>query len=213
MGCYRVMVHDERTLGVQIATIHGGHDHRARWFARGEPCLPGSGRPCWHRSARRWSAIAVKRPRLAPLTLITLGLALAACAPAAAPSKPAAAAPAAPAGRVRCRGPGRPGAAGAFDEQAIGNFYRGKTIRLVVGYAAGSSFDLHARVVGRYLSQYMPGNPNVIVENKSGAGGFVATNLFYASDPKDGTVINLVGAGLPLQQALGKEGIQFDVSR
>jgi UbiD family decarboxylase len=38
VGCYRVMVYDERTLGVQIATIHGGHDHRSKWFARGEPC-------------------------------------------------------------------------------------------------------------------------------------------------------------------------------
>jgi hypothetical protein len=158
-------------------------------------------------------AIVVKRPRLAPLTLLALGLALAACAPAAAPSKPAAVALAA---QPTASAPATPAAQAppaAVDEQAVGAFYRGKTIRLVVGYAPGGSFDLHARVLARYLSQYVPGNPNVIVENKPGAGGFVATNLVYASEPKDGTVINLVGAGLPLQQALGKEGIQFDVTK
>jgi 4-hydroxy-3-polyprenylbenzoate decarboxylase len=54
VGRHRVMVHDERTRGVQIATIHGGYARRARWFARGEPCLPANGRPRGHRPARRW---------------------------------------------------------------------------------------------------------------------------------------------------------------
>ena len=103
--------------------------------------------------------------------------------------------------------------AAGSDDQAVADFYRRKTVRIVVGYAAGGAFDVHARTVARHLPRYVPGNPNVIVENRPGAGGILAANLVYSTEPKDGTVMTPIGAGLPLQQAIGVAGIQFDAAR
>ena len=55
-------------------------------------------------------------------------------------------------------------------------FYKGKTIRFVVGFAAGGGYDLAARVVGRHMGRHIPGNPTIIVENMTGAGSLIAAN-------------------------------------
>ena len=55
-------------------------------------------------------------------------------------------------------------------------FYKGKTIRFVVGFAAGGGYDLAARVVGRHMGKHIPGNPTIIVENMTGAGSLIAAN-------------------------------------
>jgi tripartite-type tricarboxylate transporter receptor subunit TctC len=103
--------------------------------------------------------------------------------------------------------------AGAFDAKAVEDFYRGKTIRIIVGFGAGGPFDLFSRLVSRYLPQYIPGTPSVIVENKPGAGSILAANLVYKTEPNDGTVIGNIGTALPLLQALGREGIEFDATK
>src|SRR3954466_11061555 len=88
------------------------------------------------------------------------------------------------------------------DEQALAAFYRGKTIKILVGLGAGGGYDLYARLVARYMGAYIPGNPNFIVENRDGAGSLLATNAAYAVEPRDGTVLLTFSEGLVLQQLL-----------
>jgi tripartite-type tricarboxylate transporter receptor subunit TctC len=92
----------------------------------------------------------------------------------------------------------------------VADFYRGKTIRIVLGLTPGSGADLTARLVAKYLPKYVPGNPGVIVENRPGGGGMLAANTVYNTEPKDGSVIAAPLEGFPLQQLLGGEGVQFD---
>lgn len=60
-------------------------------------------------------------------------------------------------------------AASAFDEKVVADFYRGKTVRIVVGFSAGGGYDAYSRVIGRHLHKHIPGNPSVIVDNMAGA--------------------------------------------
>ena len=158
-------------------------------------------------------------PRRAPW-LLPLLLALAAGCAAAPAARPAttSAPPTAP--LARSAGAGSPaaaatsgGAAPAFDERAVADFYRGKTVRIVVGFAAGGGFDIASRLLARYLGRHIPGNPTVIVENVPGGSSMVAMNQVYNTAPKDGTVIANVSGGLVLQQLFGAAGVQYDVTR
>ncbi|MDZ4343838.1 MAG: hypothetical protein U1E51_15565, partial [Candidatus Binatia bacterium] len=74
-----------------------------------------------------------------------------------------------------------------FDENAVADFYRGKTVRIVVGFSAGGGYDQYSRVIARHLSKFIPGNPAVIVDNMPGAGSIIAANHVYNAAPKDGT--------------------------
>lgn len=76
-----------------------------------------------------------------------------------------------------------------FNESSVANFYRGKTVRVIVGYGAGGGYDTYSRVIGRYLGKYIPGEPTVIVENMPGAGGLLAATSVANTLPKDGTAI------------------------
>src|SRR6185437_10847140 len=79
----------------------------------------------------------------------------------------------------------------------VASFYKGKQIRFVVGSAAGGGYDLFARIVARHITHYIPGNPNIIVQNQPAAGGIVMTNQLYALGPKDGTVLGVPINGIP----------------
>ena len=67
------------------------------------------------------------------------------------------------------------------------DFYKGKTIKVVIGYSAGGGYDIYARAVARYLGAHVPGKPNVISQNITGAGSMRAANYLYVQAPKDGT--------------------------
>lgn len=89
------------------------------------------------------------------------------------------------------------------------DFYRGKTIRVIVGFAAGGGFDAYSRAIARHMSRHIPGNPTIIVDNMTGAGSRVAANFLFKA-PADGLVIgNFIGS-LVLQQIMGDKGIEFD---
>jgi len=92
-------------------------------------------------------------------------------------------------------------------------FYHGKQIRLIVGTDAGGSYDFSARLVARYLSAHIPGNPQVIVENMPGASSINAANYIYNSAPQDGAVIGAFIQTLPYDQIFGNESVKFDVSK
>jgi tripartite-type tricarboxylate transporter receptor subunit TctC len=62
----------------------------------------------------------------------------------------------------------------SYDEKAVANFYRGKSIRIIVGFTAGGGYDQYSRLIGRHISKFIPGNPNVIVDNMTGAGSIIA---------------------------------------
>jgi tripartite-type tricarboxylate transporter receptor subunit TctC len=92
-------------------------------------------------------------------------------------------------------------------------FYSGKTIRIIVGYAAGGGYDTYARTLARHLGKHMPGNPTIIVENMTGAGSLIAANYLYRKADPDGLTIGSFGGGLVTEQALGLQGIQFDARK
>lgn len=93
-------------------------------------------------------------------------------------------------------------------------FYKGKTVRLVVGFSAGGGFDIYARAIARHIGKHIPGNPSIIVENMTGAGSLIAANYIYNKAKPDGlTIGNWVGA-LVLQQVMGgQKGIEFDARK
>jgi tripartite-type tricarboxylate transporter receptor subunit TctC len=90
----------------------------------------------------------------------------------------------------------------AFAPQAgadtVADFYKGRTVTLVVGYGPGGGYDLFARLLARHLGRYIPGNPTVVVQNMPGAGSLRATNFLYAVAPHDGTTIGSFARDMPL---------------
>ena len=76
------------------------------------------------------------------------------------------------------------------------DFYRGKTISIVVGFTAGGGYDVNARAVARHMGKHIPGNPNVIVQNMPGAGSLTSVRYLDATAPKDGTVVTTFDPGL-----------------
>src|SRR3984957_10039341 len=94
----------------------------------------------------------------------------------------------------------------------VADFYRGKTITILIGVGAGGEYDLQARLVGKYLGRYVPGNPTVVAQNMTGASGLKMTNYLASVAPHDGTYIGMIMNGLPALQAVGLEGVQFDAA-
>lgn len=82
------------------------------------------------------------------------------------------------------------------------DLYKGKRVNLVVSFAAGGLYDAHARLLGRHMGKYLPGNPGFIVQNMPGAGGLVATNYLYNLAKRDGLTIGTVFRNLALDQVL-----------
>jgi tripartite-type tricarboxylate transporter receptor subunit TctC len=89
-------------------------------------------------------------------------------------------------------------------------FFKGKTVRIVVGFSPGGGFDVYSRAISRHLGTYLPGNPNVIVENMTGAGSLIAANHIYKVAKPDGLTLGNFNGGLFMQQLLGAPGIEFD---
>ena len=96
---------------------------------------------------------------------------------------------------------------------AQANFYEGKTVRVIVGLAAGGGYDLYARTLARHLGKHIAGNPAVVVDNMTGAGSIIAANYLYKIAKPDGLTIGHYLGGIALQQLLGKSGIEFDARR
>ena len=95
--------------------------------------------------------------------------------------------------------------------QPVADFYRGKTINVIVQSSAGGDYDVRARLVGRHMERHIPGNPKIVVQNMPGAGGLRATNHVYRVAPRDGTVIGAVDQQAALSQAFGEKGVEYDM--
>jgi tripartite-type tricarboxylate transporter receptor subunit TctC len=92
-------------------------------------------------------------------------------------------------------------------------FFEGKTVRIVVGLAAGGGFDTYARLMGRHLGKHIPGKPAVIVENMTGAGGLIAANYLYKIAKPDGLTVAHFNGSMMMGQVLGQPGIEFDARK
>src|SRR6266542_2279663 len=92
-------------------------------------------------------------------------------------------------------------------------FYRGKTVRIVVGFTAGGGFDVYSRTIARHMTRHIPGHPTIIVENMPGAGSLISANYLYKIAKPDGLTIGHFIGGLLLSQVLGQKGIEFDARK
>ena len=101
----------------------------------------------------------------------------------------------------------------AASQQSVEDFYRGKKIDLIIGYSPGGTYDLYARLVARYLGNYIPGKPLIVPRNMPGAGSRTAATWVYNVAPKDGTVLATADQSLSLQQAAGDKRINFDTTK
>lgn len=90
------------------------------------------------------------------------------------------------------------------------DFYRGKTLTIMVGFSPGGGFDINARVLARHIGRHIPGNPNVVVQNMPGAGSITAVHYLDLTAPKDGTVMDIFNFGNIGESRLSPDKIKVD---
>jgi tripartite-type tricarboxylate transporter receptor subunit TctC len=93
--------------------------------------------------------------------------------------------------------------------QSVDEFYRGKTVTMIIGYPPAGANDVYARMVARHIGKHIPGNPNVVPRNMPGAGSLIAANHIFNVAPTDGTVLGLLVPTLPLEEALGASAVKY----
>jgi len=93
--------------------------------------------------------------------------------------------------------------------QSPAAFFKGRTLKIVVGFGPGGGYDLYARLLAKYLPAHVPGAPSVVVENMEGVGSVRAANFVYEAAPRDGSVIAAVNQNAPMYQLLGGAGARF----
>jgi len=96
--------------------------------------------------------------------------------------------------------------------QAGGDFYKGKTINLIVGFTPGGGYDLYARTLARHMPRHIPGNPNIIVENMPSAGSLTAVRHLDGAAQKDGTVMVTFNPGLLIESKTTPDKVSLDFS-
>jgi tripartite-type tricarboxylate transporter receptor subunit TctC len=94
--------------------------------------------------------------------------------------------------------------------QSADAFYRGKQIRFIVGTASGQDYDSWARLLGRHMTRFIPGNPTFVVENMPGAGHILATNFLFNLAPRDGTAIGMVTRNITEAFVMKLPNVRFD---
>ncbi len=94
--------------------------------------------------------------------------------------------------------------------QSVEQFYKGKTITILVGSSPGGINDLTARFAARYLGRYIPGHPNIVVQNTPGGGGLVTANRIYNTSDRDGTVLAKLERATPQLAVMGNPQVHFD---
>ena len=93
------------------------------------------------------------------------------------------------------------------------SFYKGKTVRFIVGSGAGAFYDLWGRLIARHWGKYIPGNPDVIVQNMPGASSLTATNYVYGVAKPDGLTVVLPNNSIYIEQLVGRKEVQFDLRK
>jgi tripartite-type tricarboxylate transporter receptor subunit TctC len=102
--------------------------------------------------------------------------------------------------------------AGPMRAQPAADFYRGKTLRMLIGYGPGGGYDIYGRLVAEFLPRHLPGNPTIVAQNMPGAGSFVAAKYIYDVAPKDGTVFGSLAQTLALD-SMTNANAKLDVAK
>jgi tripartite-type tricarboxylate transporter receptor subunit TctC len=92
-------------------------------------------------------------------------------------------------------------------------FYQGKTVKIIVGFTSGGFYDRWSRLLARFLPKYLPGNPEMVVQNMPGAGGLIAANHISGVAKPDGLSVAMLSYGLYLDQLVGRNEVQYDVRK
>ena len=100
---------------------------------------------------------------------------------------------------------------GRADE--VADFYKGKTVSIVVAHEVGTGFDIYARTVALHLSRHIPGNPGIVVQNMVGASGLTATNWLANVAPRDGTVMSTFVHTVAFEPIFGNAKAQYDPAK
>ena len=95
----------------------------------------------------------------------------------------------------------------------VEDFYKGKTLEMIVPTSPGGDYDIRGRMVARHLTKFIPGNPTVVVRNMPGGLGIAAANYMARVAPRDGTVLHAIFQNMPVLQAIGTQGVEFDVRK
>jgi tripartite-type tricarboxylate transporter receptor subunit TctC len=96
--------------------------------------------------------------------------------------------------------------------RSVEDFYRGKTITLVVGFDSGGGYDIYARLLARHMTKHIPGNPAIVTQNMPGAGSLRAAQYLFSAAPKDGTTIGTFGRQMGIAPLL-QTNAQYDGTR
>jgi tripartite-type tricarboxylate transporter receptor subunit TctC len=96
------------------------------------------------------------------------------------------------------------------DLQAQTSFFEGKTVRILVGFSPGGSYDLWARLIAHHMTKHIPGNPTFVVQNMTGGGSMIAANYIYNVAKPDGLTFGVVTPALYMEQLAGRKEVQFD---
>ena len=98
---------------------------------------------------------------------------------------------------------------------AVADFYKGKTITMIVSYGPGGGYDTYGRILAQHMSKHIPGKPNIIINNMPGAGSLKGANYIYNVAPKDGTAFGIFARNIPLLALLDKtdQNVQFDPTK
>ena len=89
-------------------------------------------------------------------------------------------------------------------------YYQGKTITIITGSQTGDVFDIYARMIATHIGKHIPGSPNVVVQNMTGAGHIVAANFVYGVAKPDGLTLLAPNPNLYVDQLIGRSEIKFD---
>ena len=98
-------------------------------------------------------------------------------------------------------------------QQSVADFYKGKSISLIVGTSAGNDYDYRGRLIARHMGKHIPGNPQIVPRNMPGGGGIQAANWVTNIAPRDGTVVHMIMANMMASQAMGMPGVEFDARK
>src|SRR5205807_9424298 len=96
--------------------------------------------------------------------------------------------------------------------EPVADFYRGKTLRMLIGYGPGGGYDIYGRLVAEFLPRHLAGNPTIITQNMPGAGSFVAAKYIHDVAPKDGTVLGSLAQTLALD-SMTNTSAKLDVGK
>jgi tripartite-type tricarboxylate transporter receptor subunit TctC len=97
--------------------------------------------------------------------------------------------------------------------QPVAEFYRGKSLDLIIPTSSGGDYDLRARLIARHLGRFIPGNPTIVARNMSGGVGMQAANYMAGVANKDGTVLHAIYQNMPILQAIGSPSVRYDVRK